>query len=355
MGVVQTRLQYYNNRIRPWDDCPSSKDLSTYVPRHPLLACVGVSNYALVGCFAAMTALAAQTHFLQYAIQSSSLALLYYDYILTFPSEIRYIWRIPTTWPWQGSLRNSVSTALYFFCRYSLLANVLYFLAISGTLGGGGACDATYKVIGVVSVLGRAAVISTFLLRTWVVCARNIAVLLILGTLALAIFILDCIHVPGLRCHGSSPIQIANTLLSIFVCIFEGLATLLTLAQTAQAALMRNRKPGQMLEALLAEQSVLYFALISGFTVGATVLNFKAPGGFFQRLLNAFTLPLSGLLTARFLLLLRAQRPYKPSARLGHEEQGEGGASISVREEASERVGRVRGGPRKPGVAAWEW
>ena len=56
-------------------------------------------------------------------------------------------------------MRGSLSTILYILCRYALLANVLYFLAISGALGGGGACDATYKVIGVVSVLGRAAVV----------------------------------------------------------------------------------------------------------------------------------------------------------------------------------------------------
>ena len=35
----------------------------------------------------------------------------------------------------------------------------------------------------------------------------------------------------------------------------------------------------------------LYFSLCSALTIGAIVLNFRAPGGFFQRLLNALLLP----------------------------------------------------------------
>lgn len=42
--------------------------------------------------------------------------------------------------------------------------------------------------------------LATFLLRTWVVCARNIAVLIVLGTPALAIFILDCVRPPHFLC-----------------------------------------------------------------------------------------------------------------------------------------------------------
>ena len=81
---------------------------------------------------------------------SSTLALLYYDYTLTFREEVKFIWR--------GNKR-SLLVVLYILCRYALLANVLYLLAISGKFGGSSSCDAAYKIIGVVSVLGRAAVI----------------------------------------------------------------------------------------------------------------------------------------------------------------------------------------------------
>lgn len=53
-----------------------------------------------------------------------SLALLWYDYLLTLPMEIRYIWG--------GKFH--LTTALYFFCRYALLDNVLYLLAVSNKL-----------------------------------------------------------------------------------------------------------------------------------------------------------------------------------------------------------------------------
>ena len=46
-------------------------------------------------------------------------ALLYYDYSLTFPDEIKYIW---------GS-KLSLSALSYVGCRYALVANVVYILA----------------------------------------------------------------------------------------------------------------------------------------------------------------------------------------------------------------------------------
>ncbi|TCD61731.1 hypothetical protein EIP91_007998 [Steccherinum ochraceum] len=57
---------------------------------------------------------------------------------------------------------------------------------------------------------------------------------------------------------------------------------------------------------LVFEQGVLYFSIISLFTVTAIILNFRAKTGFLQSLLNALTLPLSGLLAARFILHMRA-------------------------------------------------
>ena len=62
-------------------------------------------------------------------------ALLYYDYILTFPTELRLIWT---------SDKKKVSTVLYVLYRYALLANVLYLLAISNKLGSKVRCCSTY-------------------------------------------------------------------------------------------------------------------------------------------------------------------------------------------------------------------
>ena len=51
-------------------------------------------------------------------------ALLYYDYAMTLPDEIMFIW--------MDKFR--LSTGLYILCRYAMVANVLYILARGGRL-----------------------------------------------------------------------------------------------------------------------------------------------------------------------------------------------------------------------------
>ncbi|EPQ56041.1 hypothetical protein GLOTRDRAFT_129244 [Gloeophyllum trabeum ATCC 11539] len=100
---------------------------------------------------------------------------------------------------------------------------------------------------------------------------------------------------------------LANNMLSILMVIFEWCSAILTTVRSVQAirsngTSWQEQKKGFFY--LILEQGVLYFCIISLFTVTAVILNFRTTG-FWQRLLNAFTLPLSGLLTARFLLHLR--------------------------------------------------
>ncbi|KAI0692515.1 hypothetical protein BC835DRAFT_51760 [Cytidiella melzeri] len=241
---------------------------------------------------------AATAHFLQFRIQYASIALLYWDYVLTLRHEIQYLWTKKSMY--------RLSTGLYIFCRYALVANVLYLLAVAGKLGS--SCNTWYKFVGGISVIGRAAVLTVFTMRTYAMWSKNKIVLCFLGALALTCVVLDCLHVPGLRCTGSSSIQIANTLLSILVCVFEFSATVLTTFRCVQSVKASGslRSQRNTLTVRILEQGVLYFGIVSVFTVAAVILNFRAPSGFFQRLLNALTLPLSGLLTARFLLHMRA-------------------------------------------------
>ncbi|KAH8103439.1 hypothetical protein BXZ70DRAFT_1005859 [Cristinia sonorae] len=238
----------------------------------------------------------ATTHYLQYDIQWSSLALLYYDYALTFPMEVKYVWRD----------KFRFSTVLYICCRYALMANVLYLLAISGKLtdkvGVGRQpaappsaltrfiyhCDAWYKVIGTLSVFGRAAVLVTFTGRIYAVWSRNRWISLYLSVLALACIVLDIMHVPGLRCVGSSsnPLYVHNLSRK-----FDPLIGSLSSAGSQFVLMFKCQ-----------HQST---SIMSAFTIATVILIYHASSGFFQRLLNAFTLPLSGLLTARFLLHVR--------------------------------------------------
>lgn len=66
------------------------------------------------------------------------------------PSDpVKYIWR----------RKFHLTTIPYIFCRYSLVANVLFVLAQTHKLGS--SCNAWYKFDGVISVLGRAALMCT--------------------------------------------------------------------------------------------------------------------------------------------------------------------------------------------------
>ncbi|PBK86648.1 hypothetical protein ARMGADRAFT_940293, partial [Armillaria gallica] len=239
--------------------------------------------------------------FLQFRIQYSSIALLYYDYALTFPMEVKYMW---------GS-KFKLSTVLYICCRYALIANVLYLLAIAKKLGARVlpffvACDMWYKIIGALSVIGRAAVIVTFTGHTYAIFARSKIILIYLVAIGLACIILDIMHVPGLRCVVFSP---ADLLLSVLMVVFEYSSAILRTIRIIQAFRVNGPWKAQRrgFIYLIFEQGQLYHndkpSVVSLFTTAAVILNSV---GFFQRLLNALTLPLSSLLTARYLLRLRA-------------------------------------------------
>jgi Family of unknown function (DUF6533) len=113
-----------------------------------------------------------------------AIAVLYYDYMLTLKDEITFIWM--RKW--------KLSTLFYFCCRYALLANLLFLLAISEDLTGlevrqfppniptqsnvwfsasflpsssfiplsESSCHTGYKVCGVLSVLGHIGVMGEF-------------------------------------------------------------------------------------------------------------------------------------------------------------------------------------------------
>ncbi|KAF9077970.1 hypothetical protein BDP27DRAFT_1441303 [Rhodocollybia butyracea] len=277
----------------------------------------------------------AATHYLEFDIQWASIALIWYDYALTFPMEVQYLW----------TSKIRLSTFLYVLCRYALLANILYLLAISGELTEN--CNTWYQFIGALSVLGRAAVICTpilllheqsgvpksalvvFISRTWAVWGKNRLILVYMSILGVICIALDIAHVPGLRCTGSSTIPIANDLLSILMIVFEFSSAILNSFRCIQAFRVHRqsweeRKKG--FQYMLFEQGIFYFSVMSLITTAAVILNFQAPDGFAQRLLNALLLPLSGLLTARLLLHLREWESKHSPAAIG---EGDGHANTN--------------------------
>ncbi|KAL5525446.1 hypothetical protein ACEPAF_9316 [Sanghuangporus sanghuang] len=205
---------------------------------------------------------AAIIHFLQFRIQWASIVLLYYDYALTFPAEVKYIW----------GKKFRFSTALYICCRYALIANVLYLAAIAGRI----------------PHVKRYA----WKHRSSIMCSEEWQWLLRL-----------LVGLTPLVSHLSG-----YSLLAILMCVFEFLAAILTIARCIQECRVGGSwkmDRGSFL-AVISKQGTTYYCIISVFTTAAVVLSFRAPtGSFFQRLPNAFNLPVSCLLTARFLLQLR--------------------------------------------------
>ncbi|KAE9406268.1 hypothetical protein BT96DRAFT_915496 [Gymnopus androsaceus JB14] len=237
-------------------------------------------------------------NYLEYEIQYASIVLIWYDWILMLPMEIKYIW----------GAKIRVSTVIYILCHYALLANILYILAISNAFTDSLSCDTWYKIIGALSVLGRTAILYTFIARTYAVWRQNRIAYAYLATLGIICIGLDIAHVPGLSCVGSSTIPIANDLLSILMVIFEFSSAILVSVRCIQTFKELRRADGRPRRGfwdLHFEQAILYFSFISIFTTASVILDFRASAGFYQRLLNALTLPLSGLLTSRFILYLR--------------------------------------------------
>ncbi|KAF8229909.1 hypothetical protein L208DRAFT_1363512 [Tricholoma matsutake] len=243
------------------------------------------------------------TQMLQFYIQWASIALLYYDHALTFGMEVKYVW----------NARFRMSTFLYICCRYALVANIIYLLTISTKLGiriFSSSCEAGYMISGSLSVLGRAAVIIIWTARTYAVFGRNRVILAFFAAIGLTCIILDVWHVPVLRCTGNAPYPVYR-LLGILMVVFEACSVILNTFRTIQTLRIggpwKSQKQGLIY--LLLEHGAylanIRFSVVMGFTIAALVLNFVSSGGFFQRLLNAFTLPISGMITARFLLHLR--------------------------------------------------
>ncbi|EJD05287.1 uncharacterized protein FOMMEDRAFT_105526 [Fomitiporia mediterranea MF3/22] len=238
------------------------------------------------------------TSFLQFRIQYSSIALLYYDYVLTFRSEVKYMW----------GRKFRFSTILYVFCRYALPANVLYVFAVTGKFSSKTSCDSIYQFIGALSVLGRAAVVAALTARAYAVFGCNHIILLLLGPIALACMALDIAHVPGLRCSGSVDNYSVSLALSILMRIFEFVAAILTTFRSILEFRVGKswRFESGSVAIVCVQQGVMYIIFSTVISIVAAFLQYRAPAGsIFQRLFNAHSLPLSCLLTARFLLQLR--------------------------------------------------
>ncbi|GAW07387.1 hypothetical protein LENED_009375 [Lentinula edodes] len=82
-------------------------------------------------------------------------------------------------------------------------------------------CNTWYKIIGALSVLGRAAIIFSFTARAYAVWGRKRVVFVYLASVGIICVGLDIAHVPGLRCEGPSSIPMLMKNLELHVCFHD--------------------------------------------------------------------------------------------------------------------------------------
>jgi len=167
---------------------------------------------------------AEHTRFVKTSIQYATVALLFYDYSLTWTREVNYVWRKKFT----------LSTALYMACRYAMISNVIYSLATNDMLPIL-SCDNGYKVCSSLAVIVRAAVIVVWGGRTYAVYSNNKYILMIFAPMVAFIIILDTIRVPFVVCQGSPSDPTVETILASAMVFYEFLAAILTAARSWKA------------------------------------------------------------------------------------------------------------------------
>ncbi|KAJ3855388.1 hypothetical protein EV368DRAFT_62461 [Lentinula lateritia] len=210
--------------------------------------------------------------------------------------QIHYMWRLRSL--------TQISTLLYICCRYAIPGNLMYLLANAGVLGGIDRCNTWYRIIAALSVMGRASVIS---MRAYAMCAQNKFVLLVLLPLGLLIPILDIIQNLNLSCSDGQAHDLDSQKYQL------GSEENASNRHIAGLGLLLVGRTGAI-SAITITQS------ISSFYVSPNENQFKHPvnpagGAAFIGQINAFSVPVSGLLIARFLLRLRAaQENLNPSS-----------------------------------------
>jgi hypothetical protein len=211
-----------------------------------------------------------ETHRLQLYIQFSSLALIYYDYALTFADEKELIWQS----------RLSHVTILYVWCRYAMVANFVFLFGYLGT--GGISCDRGYLISGILSILGLCGILGIWGLRMQALC-NNKKVLVWFASLGIIALVSNAFQVAGNRCQGNDLFLQSGRITLIARSCFDFSCFILTAARCHLSQNVRSR--GKRLESVVLEQAV------SGFTITSTVLSFQFSGCFLRRLLNALSLP----------------------------------------------------------------
>ncbi|KAF5341868.1 hypothetical protein D9611_001859 [Ephemerocybe angulata] len=126
--------------------------------------------------------------------------------------------------------------------------------------------------------------------------------------LGLAVMVLAVLHVPYVSCNGkklNKENRKSVDALSVLIVVYELLSTaLLAYGCFRSLRIAGNFKWDKKgLFFLILQEGLLYTGFVTAFTTATMILTYL--GSFASRSLNALTLPISGMMMARFLIHVR--------------------------------------------------
>ncbi|KAG2021378.1 hypothetical protein CC2G_006624 [Coprinopsis cinerea AmutBmut pab1-1] len=210
-----------------------------------------------------------------YCLQASSVVVLYYDYLLTLPAEVEYIWKNPF--------------------RFITFLDTDSIPGSKRLINVPARCIVVRLTASVLSTFGHFGIITVWGLRTYAICDGNKIIAALIGLTGLSVVVMRI-------AITSAHIAYARQVGPIVGCAEP--------KQTEHWDCYGNDKkfwenPRATLNAVIFSQGLIYITAVFALSILTATFNLKVWGGTVIRPMNSLKLPLAGLLTARFLLKIK--------------------------------------------------
>jgi len=234
----------------------------------------------------------------------ASAALLFYDYLITLPEEVTYVW--PTRW--------NIGKVLFLLTRYPVFADTTLVLVHQFQVLDATQCKIIFTTIGWMLGVGVGIAEIILSMRTWVIWGRDKRIAFFLGSLLVVLWIpvfwfdnealssLVFTSPPNPNTPGCFLISQKNILYAVFILIMSFETVILTL--TLIKGLEHFRRAGSPLVTVLYRDGILNYVYLFILSVINLVVITSAPHGF-TTLLTAMQRVAHSILSGRILLHLR--------------------------------------------------
>lgn len=220
---------------------------------------------------------------------------MFYDMILNMGREKRLVW----------DTKFRASSVVYYTVRYPLIAFQVFQVSWTPTTPH---CDAIDKATWAIALVPtRTAICISFILRVYAVTGGGYFFSGILSLVGLLIVGLDIWQDTTASCMGAQD-KLSTVLTFISLIVFDVITTGVIcwrLLKVIREGGGYSKVGSHGMAGLVLRSGVLYFMVMTVIQAASVALYF-APQGTFSTVLNNYTLLISSILTARFLLDLRS-------------------------------------------------